>query len=78
MADAAVDVAPSLVVTASHEDPATEIPAAIDAGVPTFKAFMVYDFGLDDAAILRALEASRATRRDAARSTARTGRSSRR
>ena len=56
--DAAVDVAPSLVVTASHEDLADEIPAAIDAGVPTFKAFMVYDFGLDDAAILRALDAT--------------------
>ncbi len=56
--DAAVDVAPSLVVTASHEDLAEEIPAAIELGVPTFKAFMVYDFGLDDAAILRALEAA--------------------
>jgi dihydropyrimidinase len=57
-ADSAVDVAPSLVITAAHEDPAAEIPAAVDAGVPTFKAFMVYDFGLDDAAILRALEAT--------------------
>lgn len=55
--DAAVDVAPSLVITASHEDPVAEIAAAIDAGVPTFKAFMVYDFGLDDATILGALEA---------------------
>jgi dihydropyrimidinase len=56
--DAAVDVAPSLVVTAYHADLAAEIPAAIELGVPTFKAFMVYDFGLDDAAILRALEAA--------------------
>jgi dihydropyrimidinase len=56
--DAAVDVAPSLVITATHEDPVAEIAAAIEAGVPTFKAFMVYDFGLDDAAILRALEAA--------------------
>jgi dihydropyrimidinase len=56
--DSAVDVAPSLVVTASHEDPVAEIAAAIDAGVPTFKAFMVYDFGLDDTLILRALEAA--------------------
>jgi dihydropyrimidinase len=54
--DSAVDVAPSLVITASHEDPAGEIPAVVDAGVPTLKAFMVYDFGLDDAAILRALD----------------------
>lgn len=56
--DAAVDVAPSLVITAFHDDPAGEIPALIEAGVPTFKAFMVYDFGLDDAAILRALAAT--------------------
>jgi dihydropyrimidinase len=54
----ASDVAPSLVITADQEDPVAEIAAAIDAGVPTFKAFMVYDFGLDDAAILRALEAA--------------------
>ena len=29
-----------------HTDLEREIPAAIDAGVPTFKAFMVYDFAL--------------------------------
>ncbi len=56
--DSAVDVAPSLVITPSHEDAVAEMAAAIDAGVPTFKAFMVYDFGLDDAAILRALVAA--------------------
>jgi len=56
--DSAVDVAPSLVISASLEDPVAEIAAAIEAGVPTFKAFMVYDFGLDDAMILRALEAA--------------------
>jgi len=56
--DSAVDVAPSLVLTAAHEDPVAQITRAIDAGVPTLKAFMVYDFGLDDAAILRALGAA--------------------
>lgn len=56
--DSAVDVAPSLVVTATHEDPVGEIPAVIDAGVPTLKAFMVYEFGLGDAAILACLEAA--------------------
>ncbi len=56
--DSAVDVAPSLVITAGHDDLAREIPAAIGAGVPTFKAFMVYEFGLDDRAILGALEAA--------------------
>jgi dihydropyrimidinase len=30
----------------------------IDAGVPTAKAFMVYDFGVDDATLLRALAAA--------------------
>ena len=58
VADSAVDVAPSLVITATHKDPVAEIPALIEAGVPTFKAFMVYDFGLDDAAILACLEAA--------------------
>jgi dihydropyrimidinase len=56
--DSAVDTAPSLVITASHEDLVAEIPAVVEAGVPTLKAFMVYDFGLDDAAILRALDAT--------------------
>jgi len=58
VADSAVDVAPSLVITATHKDPVAEIPALIEAGVPTFKAFMVYDFGLDDGAILACLEAA--------------------
>lgn len=57
-ADSAVDVAPSLVVTASHEDVVGEIPVLLDEAVPTFKAFMVYDFGLDDARILAAMEAT--------------------
>ncbi len=56
--DSAVDVAPSLVITASHEDVPGEIPRLLDEGVPTFKAFMVYDFGLGDADILRAMEAT--------------------
>ena len=32
-----------------------EIPAAVELGVPTFKAFMVYDFGLDDRRLYHAL-----------------------
>ena len=31
------------------------MPGVIEAGVPTLKAFMVYDFGVDDATLLRAL-----------------------
>ena len=54
-ADAAVDVGLSLVVTADQPDAITEMPGVIEAGVPTLKAFMVYDFGVDDATLLRAL-----------------------
>lgn len=58
-ADSAVDVGLSLVITAAQDDPIAEIPAAIEAGVPTFKTFMVYDFGVDDATLTRALGATR-------------------
>jgi dihydropyrimidinase len=54
-ADSAIDVGLSLVLTAGQEDPAAELPAMIEAGVPTLKAFMVYEFGVDDATLLRAL-----------------------
>lgn len=54
-ADSAVDTALSLVITASQDDPIAELPAAIAAGAPTFKAFMVYDFGVDDATLSQAL-----------------------
>jgi dihydropyrimidinase len=49
--DSAVDYALSLVLQPGHADLAREIPQAVDAGVPTFKAFMVYDFALPDAAL---------------------------
>ena len=54
-ADSAVDVGLSLVITAAQEDAISELPSAIGAGVPTFKAFMVYDFGVDDRTLFRAL-----------------------
>ncbi len=54
-ADSVVDVAVSLVLTAAQDDPIAELPAAVAAGVPTFKAFMVYDFGVDDRTLYRAL-----------------------
>lgn len=53
--DSAVDYAVSLVITAQQVHPVRELPLAIGAGVPTFKAFMVYDFGIDDALLLRVL-----------------------
>ncbi len=53
--DAAVDYAVSLVITPQQEDAIAEMAGAIGLGVPTFKAFMVYDFGVDDATLYRAL-----------------------
>lgn len=53
--DSAVDYGLSLVLTADHADPWIELPRAIEAGVPTFKAFMVYDFGVSDETLLSAL-----------------------
>ena len=53
--DSAIDFGLSLVVTPAHTQPAAELPAAIEAGVPTFKAFMVYDFGITDASLFELL-----------------------
>jgi dihydropyrimidinase len=55
--DAAVDVAPSLAMSGRADDPIAEIPAIVDGGVPTAKAFMVYDFRLDDRRLFDALGA---------------------
>ena len=46
--EAAVDFGLSLVVTGRHSDPIAEVPAIIERGIPTAKAFMVYDFRLPD------------------------------
>jgi len=43
------------VVTGQQDDPAGELPALIEGGVPTFKAFMVYDFALPDEALERVM-----------------------
>jgi dihydropyrimidinase len=56
--DSAVDFAVSLVLQPTHTQLAREIPAAIDAGVPTFKAFMVYDFALPEGELRKALLAT--------------------
>lgn len=53
--DAAVDYAVSLVITGQMDDPVAELPAVVDAGVPTAKAFMVYDFRLDDRRLFEAM-----------------------
>lgn len=51
--DSAIDYGLSAVITAQQEDPVADLPAAIASGVPTFKAFMVYDFGVDEPALAR-------------------------
>ena len=53
--DSAVDYGVSLVVTPDEQEALGELPAAVDAGVPTFKAFMVYDFGVPDAMLSKLL-----------------------
>jgi dihydropyrimidinase len=58
--DAAVDHGTSLIVTDPSESALAEIPHAIGAGCPTFKAFMVYEYRVSDAALFDALETTRA------------------
>ena len=53
--ESAVDYGLCAVLTGGQDDPAGELPALIDAGVPTFKAFMVYDFALPDEALQRVM-----------------------
>jgi dihydropyrimidinase len=53
--DSAVDYAPSLAISGRMDDPIAELPAMVDAGVPTAKAFMVFDFRLDDRRLFDAM-----------------------
>ncbi len=53
--DSAVDYGVSLAITGSHEDVMADLPRVIDAGVPTCKAFMVFDFRLPDARLFEAM-----------------------
>jgi dihydropyrimidinase len=55
--DSAVDIGLSAVISARQADPLAELPALVEAGVPTAKAFMVYDFGVDDRTLLAAMRA---------------------
>jgi dihydropyrimidinase len=52
--ESAVDYGLCAVVSGQQDDPIDELPALIEAGVPTFKAFMVYDFRLADPDLDRA------------------------
>lgn len=53
--DSAIDYALSVVLRGGLEDPLAELPAIVDAGVPTAKAFMVYDFRLPDPLLYAAM-----------------------
>lgn len=55
--ESAVDFGLSAVITGQQDDPIAELPELIAAGVPTAKAFMVYDFRLTDERLLAALGA---------------------
>ena len=54
-ADSAVDFAPSLAISGRMERLLEELPAIVDQGVPTAKAFMVFDFRLDDRRLFEAM-----------------------
>jgi dihydropyrimidinase len=53
--DAAVDFGLSPAILGGMDDPIAELPAMVDAGVPTAKAFMVFDFRLGARAIFDAI-----------------------
>jgi dihydropyrimidinase len=53
--DSAVDFAPSLAISGRMEDLLDELPSIVDEGVPTAKAFMVFDFRLDDRRLFDAM-----------------------
>ena len=53
--DSAIDYAVSLAISGRMDDPIAELPAMVDAGVSTAKAFMVFDFRLDDVRLFQAM-----------------------
>jgi dihydropyrimidinase len=55
--ESAVDFGLSAVISGHQDDPIAELPALVAAGVPTAKAFMVYDFRLTDDRLYAALRA---------------------
>jgi dihydropyrimidinase len=55
--DSAIDYAVSLAISGHMEDPVAELPAMVDEGVATAKAFMVFDFRLDDRRLFDAMRA---------------------
>jgi dihydropyrimidinase len=53
--DSAIDHGLALAVSGHADDPLAELPATIEAGVATSKAFMVFDFRLGDRALFDAM-----------------------
>jgi dihydropyrimidinase len=53
--DSAIDYGLSLVISGRADDPLAELPATIEAGVATSKAFMVFDFRLPDGRLFEAM-----------------------
>jgi dihydropyrimidinase len=53
--DSAVDFAPSLAISGRMDRLLEELPAIVDEGVPTAKAFMVFDFRLDEGRLAEAI-----------------------
>ncbi|HXG27112.1 MAG TPA: dihydropyrimidinase [Candidatus Binatia bacterium] len=53
--DSAIDYAVSLAISGRMDDPIAELPAMLDEGVATAKAFMVFDFRLDDRRLFDAI-----------------------
>jgi dihydropyrimidinase len=53
--DSAIDYAVSVAISGRMDDPISELPAMVDEGVTTAKAFMVFDFRLDDRSIYDAM-----------------------
>jgi dihydropyrimidinase len=53
--DSAIDYAVSLAISGRMDDPVAELPAMVDEGVATAKAFMVFDFRLDDRRLIDAM-----------------------
>ncbi|HEX6655246.1 MAG TPA: dihydropyrimidinase [Candidatus Limnocylindria bacterium] len=54
--ESAVDFGLSAVISGQQKDPIAELPKLIARGVPTAKAFMVYDFRLPDERLFAALQ----------------------
>ena len=55
--ESAVDFGLSAVISGQQEDPIRELPELIASGVPTAKAFMVYEFRMPDERLFAALRA---------------------